>query len=408
MQNKSSPWEWGAALRGQCPAPLPVPAGLCRSAALRSPWFSMGCWDTLSLLVSLGFLIFKTAALLQRLMLLVTQQPLPSRLEFHAGEQRCPRQNPPCAASPPRARSAGGGPASSSLPKAGPEPGAAMEAGQVLRCNESPQGQTLTLRLPNLPLPPSAGLLLTPGTRPLQSGRKAPLTGAARRWAGPRPCAPAPPLSAACCSCPPPSPPACGHSTAGWGGTGTRRPPAALPPPAAPGRLPPGSGALRGGDGQRQPRPAAPAHLSASGHFSPRQARIPPAASRVIVSLAGGETHGCSRRAAAGLAEAAAAPPGCHTAGSALPPREGPAPAGGCSQAAAAAAVPASPGPGGRKRPRSGERSAPHPWLLPAGAKSCVSPSTWGCREDGLLGGAMSSGEADPTAREEMRLLPAQ
>lgn len=73
------------------------------------------------------------------------------------------------------------GPSSSSLLEAGPEPGAAMEAGQVLRCRESPRGQTLALRLPNLPLPPSAGLLLTPGTRPRQSGRKAPLTGAARR-----------------------------------------------------------------------------------------------------------------------------------------------------------------------------------------------------------------------------------
>lgn len=116
------------------------------------------------------------------------------------------------------------------------------------------------------------------------------------------------------------------------------------------------------------------------------------------MSLAGGETHGCSRRAAAGLAEAAAAPPGCHTAGSALPPREGAgSPPGAASQAAAAAARPASPGPGGGKRPRTGERSAPRPWLFPVGAKSRVLPSARGCSE-----------EADPTAREEMRPLPAQ
>lgn len=64
------------------------------------------------------------------------------------------------------------------------------------------------------------------------------------------------------------------------------------PPPARPPRLQ--SSSPRVG-GQRQPAPAASAHLSGAGHFSPRQARIPPTASRVIVSQAGGETHGCSR-----------------------------------------------------------------------------------------------------------------
>lgn len=175
-----------------------------------------------------------------------------------------------------------------------------------------------------------------------------------------------------------------GTAPPGEGRPGTRRSPAALPPPAAPRSLPPGPGAPRGAGGQRQAPPAAPAHLSASGHFSPRQARIPPAASRVIVSLAGGETHGCSRRAAAGLAEAAAAPPGCHTAGSALPPREGAGSLpGAASQAAAAAALLASPGPGGRKRPHKKKRCAPRPWLLPAGAKSRALPST----REGLPGG---------------------
>lgn len=135
-------------------------------------------------------------------------------------------------------------------------------------------------------------------------------------------------------------------------------------------RFPPGPAALHGGGGQRQPPPAAAAHLSASGHFSPRQARLPAAASRVIVSVAGGETQGCSRRAAARLAEAAAAPPGCHTAGSELPPREG---AGSSPGAAAAAALLAGLGP---------EGSAPRPWLLPAGAKSRVLPPARGCSEE--------------------------
>ncbi|XP_041263435.1 translation initiation factor IF-2-like [Onychostruthus taczanowskii] len=86
------------------------------------------------------------------------------------------------------------------------------------------------------------------------------------------------------------------------------------------------------------------------------------------------------------------------------PRGKGPLPGGGCEPSGCCAALPACPGPGGGKRRRTGERSAPRPWLLPAGAKSRVRPPF----SAGLPGGAVSSGEGDPTAREEMRLLPAQ
>lgn len=112
-----------------------VPAGLCGSAALRSPCLSTGCRDTLSLTVSLGSFIFKDAGSLRCLMPLVTQQPLPSS-PVPRRERRCPRREPPvrCSGSP------GCGPSSSSPQNAGPEPWAAMEAGQVLRCKQSTRG----------------------------------------------------------------------------------------------------------------------------------------------------------------------------------------------------------------------------------------------------------------------------
>lgn len=148
-------------------------------------------------MVPLGVLIFKDATLPQRLMPLVRQQPLPGR----RGAAANPRAGLPL-------------PGLLALGAADSGAGAAME--EQCRCSAAKKARG------DRPSPSASAIspsgrqqLLTPGTRSRQSGRETPLTGAARRSAGPRPCAPARPLSAACCSCPPPSPPACGHSPAG-------------------------------------------------------------------------------------------------------------------------------------------------------------------------------------------------
>lgn len=103
-------------------------------------------------------------------------------------------------------------------------------------------------------LPPPAG---TPVPQHSPGRGTAPLTAAARRSAGPRPCAPARSLSAACCSCPPPSPPPAGTAPRAEGSG--LWPPLSLPPPHPPRpQLPPlQPRSPSRGRGRRQPSPAA-------------------------------------------------------------------------------------------------------------------------------------------------------